>query len=115
MERIHHDEQLHEVLVDRLARGLDDEDVGAADVLEQLKCTSPSRSAASWVRPAARRGTANLFGQRPISGAAEDLEALRLWNGASTSSASALACPRFDPAPRPWGLRLELLLAPQPA
>ncbi len=33
LRRLHHEEQLHDVLVDGLATGLDDEDVGAADRL----------------------------------------------------------------------------------
>ena len=36
-ERVHHDHQLHQVLIDRRAGRLHDEDVGAADVLVDLK------------------------------------------------------------------------------
>ena len=37
LEGVEHDQQLHQVVVDRRAGGLDDEDVGAADVLVDLE------------------------------------------------------------------------------
>jgi hypothetical protein len=42
LERIDHDEQLHQVLVRRAAGGLHDEDVAGAHVLADLDVTSPS-------------------------------------------------------------------------
>src|SRR5579862_452108 len=76
-ERIDHDEQLHEVLIDGIAGGLHDEDVDAAHILEQLEVDFA-------VRKSLELGLAdfdadvvgNLLGKPPVGGAAEESEAL---------------------------------------
>ena len=76
-ERVLHDEQLHEVLVGGIAGGLDEEDVGAADVFEQLEVDFAVREALE-LGFAERHAEelADLFRERAVGGAGEDLEAL---------------------------------------
>ena len=72
-----HDEQLHEVLVGGVAGGLDEEDVGAADVFEELEVNLAVGEALE-LGFAERNAEelADLFRERAVGGAGEDLEAL---------------------------------------
>ena len=64
-ERVLHDEQLHEVLVSRIAGGLDEEDVGAADVFEQLEVNLAIREALELgLADRHAEELADLFGER---------------------------------------------------
>jgi hypothetical protein len=41
LQRVHHDQQFNQVLVDRMAGGLDQENIHAAHVFKQLKMGFP--------------------------------------------------------------------------
>ena len=76
LECVDHDQQFHQVLVDGIAGGLHDEDVDAADILEQLEVDFAIGKALQL--GLAHRDAdvaADLFGQRPVGRAAEELEA----------------------------------------
>ena len=73
----HHDQQLHEVLISRVAGGLDEEDIGAAHVFEQLEMDLAVREPLEL--GFAERHTeelADLIGEGAVGGAGENLEAL---------------------------------------
>ena len=74
-QRVHHEEQLHQVLVHRRAGGLDHEHVGAPDVVVDLKADLPV------AKPVERHGGEGLIevvrdpaDERGVRGPAEDLQ-----------------------------------------
>ena len=90
LECVDHDKKLHQVLVDGIAGGLDDEDVDAADVLEQLEVDFAIGEALQLdLTDRNADVAADLFGQGPIGRAAEELEAPVL---AEIASPLALGC-----------------------
>src|SRR6185437_11799828 len=109
LERVNHQQQLHQMDIHRVAGGLDDEDVGAADVLENLDIILAVAEAGE----AALAGLdaevlADLAGERGVGGAAEDLELVieaafargtgRLRELALGGGAAALGLFQFDGA-----------------
>ena len=79
LERVDHHQQLHQVLVHRIAGGLHHKHIHAAHVLEQLEVDFAVGKALN-LGLAHRNAdvAADLLGQRPVGRAAEELEALVL-------------------------------------
>ena len=97
LERVDRDQQLHQVLVDRRAGRLDDEDVGAADVLEDLAVDLAV--AETGQRPSARAARA---GTRRSPRASRGLPLPE-----KTLSSLFMRCFRSDPDPIGWGGRIR--------
>ena len=90
LEGVDHDEKFHEVLIDGIAGGLDDEDVDAADVLEKLEVDFAIGEALQFdLADGNADVTADLFRQRAVRRSAEKLEAPVL---AEIASPLALGC-----------------------
>src|SRR3990170_4543187 len=78
LERVDHDEQLHQRVVHRRTRRLEDVDVRAADVLVDLDVDLPVREARD-LRIGQRQAQVlrDLLGQRPVRVAREELQLVR--------------------------------------
>ena len=103
-ERVDHDEQLHQMLIDRRAGRLDDEDVGAADVLVDLERDLGVGEAAQPGLPERHaEELGDLPGQARVRAAGEHLQIPearlwhRLWHRLSLGSA-----PPGGPASKNW-------------
>ena len=88
LERVDHDQQFHQMLVDRIAGGLHDKDIDAANIFEKLEVDFAIGKALQ-LGLADRNSdvAADLFSKRTVGRAAEELEAPVL---AEVASALAL-------------------------
>src|SRR5580658_6557146 len=77
LERVNHDQKLDQVLVDRIARRLDDKDVNAPDVFQKLEVhLAVGKALQLGLAHLHANVAANLFSERPVGGPGEELEAL---------------------------------------
>ena len=77
LQRVDHDEKLHQVVVHRGAGGLDDKHVGAADgLINGDKILAVGKSASLGVAQGDAQLPANVLGQGPVGAAGEDFQIL---------------------------------------
>src|SRR4029078_6060097 len=74
-ERVHHYQQLHQVLIRRRTRRLYDKDIGSANVFADLQIKFALRKTfGACLAEVAAKMPANFFGERPVRVSRKDLD-----------------------------------------